>query len=53
MTIDNLFKYLEKNNITFNKVTYKWDYFESAPKMPFDEYSNYIEGRILARNEID
>lgn len=23
------------------------------PKMPFDEYSNYIEGRILARNEID
>lgn len=23
------------------------------PKMPFNEYSNYIEGRILARNEID
>lgn len=31
MTIENLFRYLEKNNIAFNKVAYKWDYFESAP----------------------
>lgn len=23
------------------------------PKMPYDEYSHYIEGRILARGEID
>lgn len=31
MTIENLFRYLEKNNISFKKVSYKWDYFETAP----------------------